>query len=113
MRLLFPAGQHHVSVHRHLVDSTMCQARSMRNARDIRDQLLGLMERVEVEMLSDANNFENIKKAITSGYFYNTAQMQRDGSYRTVKSRQIVHMHPKSGLKEVPSIWTSQTALMC
>lgn len=73
----------------------------MRNARDIRDQLLGLMERVEVEMLSDANNFDNIKKAITSGYFYNTAQMQRDGSYRTVKSRQIVHMHPKSGLKEV------------
>lgn len=73
----------------------------MRNARDIRDQLLGLMERVEVEMLSDTNNFEGIRKAIASGFFYNTANLQRDGSYRTVKSRQVVHMHPKSGLKEV------------
>jgi hypothetical protein len=32
------------------------QHRSMKRARDIRDQLAGLMERVEVEMASDPNN---------------------------------------------------------
>ena len=32
------------------------QHRSMKRARDIRDQLVGLMERVEVDMASDPNN---------------------------------------------------------
>lgn len=32
------------------------QHKSMKRARDIRDQLAGLMERVEIEMSSDPNN---------------------------------------------------------
>ncbi len=32
------------------------QLRSMKRARDIRDQLVGLMERVEIEMVSDSSN---------------------------------------------------------
>ena len=34
------------------------QARSMKRARDIRDQLVGLMERVEIEMVSDSSNLD-------------------------------------------------------
>ena len=75
----------------------------MRRARDIRDQLLGLLERVEIELVSDRNNLENIKKCITSGFFYNTAKLQKNGSYRTVKNPQTVSIHPSSGLaKELP-----------
>jgi pre-mRNA-splicing factor ATP-dependent RNA helicase DHX16 len=32
------------------------QLRSMKRARDIRDQLVGLMERVEIDMVSDPGN---------------------------------------------------------
>lgn len=32
------------------------QLRSMKRARDIRDQLVNLMERVEIELVSDAEN---------------------------------------------------------
>lgn len=39
----------------------------MKRARDIRDQLEGLLERVEIEITSCPNDFEAIKKAITSG----------------------------------------------
>eukprot|EP00210_Caulerpa_lentillifera_P006915 g6612.t1 len=81
------------------------QARSMRTARDVRDQLVGLMERVEVEMCSNISDHDAIRKAITSGFFYHTANLQKEGSYKTVKSRQTVHIHPSSGLKEVLPRW--------
>ncbi len=41
------------------------------------------------------------RQAITSGFFYNAAQLQKNGNYRTVKNPQTVHMHPSSGLAEV------------
>lgn len=39
----------------------------MKRARDIRDQLEGLLERVEIEVCSNASDLDAIKKAITSG----------------------------------------------
>lgn len=39
----------------------------MKRARDIRDQLEGLLERVEIEVTSNLNDLDAIKKAITSG----------------------------------------------
>jgi pre-mRNA-splicing factor ATP-dependent RNA helicase DHX16 len=48
----------------------------MKRARDIRDQLMGLMERVEIEMVSDAGNVDSIRKAVTAGFFYHTARLQ-------------------------------------
>ena len=41
----------------------------MKRARDIRDQLEGLLERVEIESSSNPNELDNIRKAITSGMF--------------------------------------------
>ena len=80
----------------------MClQPRSMKRARDIREQLLGLMERTEVELTSDPGNHEAIKKALAAGFFYHTATLQKTGAYRTVKAPQTVHIHPSSGLQEV------------
>lgn len=34
-------------------------------------------------------NAEAIRKAITSGFFYHTASLQKNGSYRTVKNPQV------------------------
>ncbi|KAG6372887.1 pre-mRNA splicing factor [Boletus reticuloceps] len=77
------------------------QFKSLSRARDIRDQLAGLCERVEVVVKSNpnSNDITPIQKAITSGYFYNTAQLQRSGdSYRTLKTNQTVYIHPSSSL---------------
>jgi pre-mRNA-splicing factor ATP-dependent RNA helicase DHX16 len=73
----------------------------MKRARDIRDQLLGLMERVEIELSSNLGDHDAIKKAIAAGYFYHTARLQKNGTYKTVKNPQTVHVHPSSGLAEV------------
>lgn len=39
----------------------------MKRARDVRDQLEGLLERVEIELTSNENDLDAIRKAITSG----------------------------------------------
>ncbi|KAI4343938.1 hypothetical protein L6164_011226 [Bauhinia variegata] len=81
------------------------QVRSMKRARDIRDQLASLLERVEIELTSNENDLDTIKKSITSGYFPHSARLQKNGSYRTVKHPQTVHIHPSSGLAQVLPRW--------
>ncbi|KAG0002190.1 hypothetical protein BGZ79_003441 [Entomortierella chlamydospora] len=84
------------------------QHRSMSRARDIRDQMVGLMERTEVAMVSNPNPSDTapIRRAITSGFFYNAAKLNRSGdSYRTVKSNQTVVIHPSSSLYQSKPKW--------
>ncbi|XP_067830119.1 pre-mRNA-splicing factor ATP-dependent RNA helicase DHX16 isoform X2 [Heptranchias perlo] len=80
------------------------QFRSMRRARDVREQLEGLMERIEVEMKSAAGDNVLIRKAITAGFFYHTARLTRTG-YKTVKHQQTVYVHPNSSLFEEQPRW--------
>lgn len=75
------------------------QVRSMRKARDIREQLEGLCERVEIDMsISSPEDQDATLKAITSGFFYNTAKLGKSGDYQTVKQKRTVYIHPSSVL---------------
>ncbi|XP_010538374.1 PREDICTED: pre-mRNA-splicing factor ATP-dependent RNA helicase DEAH1-like [Tarenaya hassleriana] len=81
------------------------QVRSMKRARDIRDQLEGLLERVEIELTANLNDYDSIKKSIVAGFFPHSAKLQKNGSYRTVKHPQTVYIHPTSGLSQVLPRW--------
>ena len=83
------------------------QQRSLTRARDVRDQLAKLCDRVEVSIsTSGSSNLMPIQKAITAGFFPNAARLQRGGdSYRTVKNGQTVYLHPSSTLFEVNPKW--------
>lgn len=61
----------------------------MKRARDVREQLAGLMDRVEIEMVSSISEDANIRKAITAGYFYHIAKFSKGGNYKTVKHNQV------------------------
>lgn len=80
------------------------QQRSLTRARDVRDQLARLCERVEVDASSTAGGASNIvpiQKALVAGFFPNAARLQRSGdSYRTVKTGMVVYLHPSSVLAE-------------
>ena len=78
------------------------QQRSLTRARDVRDQLAKLCERVEVTISScGAADLVPIQKAITAGFFPNAARLQRGGdSYRTVKNNNTVYVHPSSVLMD-------------
>lgn len=80
------------------------QFRSMRRARDVREQLEGLLERVEVGLSSCQGDYIRVRKAVTAGYFYHTARLTRSG-YRTVKQQQTVFIHPNSSLFEEQPRW--------
>ncbi|WKX96592.1 hypothetical protein Q1695_012769 [Nippostrongylus brasiliensis] len=80
------------------------QHRTMKKARDIRDQLEGLLERVEIEPKSSTCTIA-IRKAITAGYFYNCSKLDNSGHYKTVKHKHTVHVHPNSCLFEELPRW--------
>jgi pre-mRNA-splicing factor ATP-dependent RNA helicase DHX16 len=87
----------------------------MKRARDIKDQLIELCKRVEIdygdESLStvDDDVFTNVRKAIAAGFFYNTAKLQeKSGSYKLLKSKQgssTVQIHPNSCFFEQLPRW--------
>ncbi|KAK7575545.1 hypothetical protein V9T40_011831 [Parthenolecanium corni] len=81
------------------------QYRSMKRARDVRDQLVNLLGRVEVDLVSNISDNVNIRKAITAGFFYHVAKLSKGGSYKTVKHNQTVEIHPSSSLREALPRW--------
>lgn len=44
-------------------------------------------------------------QAITAGYFYHTARLDKGGNYRTVKHHQTVMVHPNSSMYEDRPKW--------
>ena len=78
------------------------QQRALTRARDVRDQLARLCDRVEVTISScGPNDIPTISRAVTSGFFPNAARLQKGGdSYRTVKNAQTVYTHPSSTVFE-------------
>ena len=73
------------------------QVKTMGKARDIRDQLERLCERVEVDStVSNPAEQDSILKSITSGFFYNTAKLGKSGEYQTVKQKRTVYIHPST-----------------
>lgn len=85
------------------------QVRGMKRARDIRDQLEGLCQRVEIDSTVSCNDDEmdQVMKSVTSGFFYNIAKLGRTGEYQTVKQKKTVYIHPGSVLakEENPPGW--------
>ncbi|XP_025072805.1 pre-mRNA-splicing factor ATP-dependent RNA helicase DHX16 [Alligator sinensis] len=115
MNFFLPGGDHLVllNVYTQWVESgysmqwcyeNFIQFRSMKRARDVREQLEGLMERIEVDITSSEGDYVPIRKAITAGFFYHTARLTRTG-YKTVKHQQTVFIHPNSCLFEEQPRW--------
>ena len=74
------------------------QYRSMKRARDIRDQVSALVEQLDLETSSDPHNIDNIRKAVAAGYFQNSAKLNKSGNYTTIRTPHTVTIHPHSCL---------------
>ncbi|CAM0872926.1 unnamed protein product [Alopecurus aequalis] len=92
-------------------DPTWCyenfvNARAMKSADNVRQQLVRIMTRFNLKMCStDFNSREyyvNIRKAMLSGYFMQVAHLERTGHYLTVKDNQVVHLHPSNCMDHKP-----------
>lgn len=78
--------------------------RSLQSADNVRMQLLRIMEREELEMVStpfeDKKYYENIRRALCAGFFMQVAKKEAQGKsvYMTIKDNQNVLLHPSTVL---------------
>jgi pre-mRNA-splicing factor ATP-dependent RNA helicase DHX15/PRP43 len=78
--------------------------RSLQSADNVRKQLLRIMEREEIEMVStpfdDKKYYENIRRALCAGFFMQVAKKDAQGKsvYTTIKDNQSVLLHPSTVL---------------
>jgi len=74
------------------------QARSMRRAQDVRKQLVTIMDRYRLLLVSSGKNYKIICKAITAGFFMNAAKKDPQEGYRTLVDQNPVYIHPSSAV---------------
>ncbi|XP_059470010.1 ATP-dependent RNA helicase DHX8 [Neocloeon triangulifer] len=74
------------------------QIRTLKRAQDVRKQLLGIMDRHKLDVVSCGKNTVNVQKAICSGFFRNAAKKDPQEGYRTLVDSQVVFIHPSSSL---------------
>ncbi|KAH9282818.1 ATP-dependent RNA helicase DHX8 [Echinococcus granulosus] len=74
------------------------QARTLKRAQDVRKQLLGIMDRHKLAVLSCGKKTALVQKAILSGFFRNAAKKDPQEGYRTLVDQQVVYIHPSSSL---------------
>jgi pre-mRNA-splicing factor ATP-dependent RNA helicase DHX15/PRP43 len=83
-------------------------ARSLSQADNVRAQLLRVMERLEIGLVSktyadQTRHYMDIRRALVCGYFMQIAHKEGEkGSYLTVKDNQVVSLHPSCGLETQP-----------
>ena len=56
------------------------------------------MKRMEIKLTTCHGDSVAIRKAVTAGFFYHVAAFSKEGHYKTLKHKQIVHIHPSSGM---------------
>ncbi|CAI2325177.1 unnamed protein product [Caenorhabditis sp. 36 PRJEB53466] len=81
------------------------QVRSMKRAQDIRKQLLGIMDRHKLLMISCGRDVSRVQKAICSGFFRNAAKRDPQEGYRTLTDGQNVYIHPSSACFQHQPEW--------
>ncbi|KAH9013622.1 P-loop containing nucleoside triphosphate hydrolase protein [Lactarius deliciosus] len=83
-------------------------ARSLAQADNVRSQLLRIMERLEIDVVTKSyedqtRHYMNIRKALVCGFFMQVAHKEGEkGSYITIKDNQAVSLHPSCGLDTQP-----------
>ncbi|KDP42854.1 hypothetical protein JCGZ_23796 [Jatropha curcas] len=81
------------------------QAQSLRRAKDVRKQLLTIMDRYNLDIVSAGANVMKITKAIAAGFFFHTAKKDPQGGYRTLINNQTFYIHPSSALYSRQPNW--------
>ena len=74
------------------------QARQMRRAQDVRQQLVSIMERYHHKIVSCGRNTTKVRQALCTGFFRNSARKDPHEGYKTLTEGTPVYMHPNSAL---------------
>lgn len=81
------------------------QTRSLKRAQDVRKQLVMIMDRFNLDIISAGANYVKIRKAIVSGFYVHAAKKDPQEGYRTLVDGQQVFIHPSSSLFHTQPEW--------
>jgi pre-mRNA-splicing factor ATP-dependent RNA helicase DHX38/PRP16 len=73
-------------------------SKSLRRAKEVRDQLLDIMKMQNMEMISCGTDWDVIRKCICSGYYHQAAKVKGIGEYINLRTSVTVQLHPTSAL---------------
>jgi len=74
------------------------QVRSLKKAQDVRQQLLGIMDRYKQDIVSCGKSFVRVQKCICAGFFGHAAKKDPQEGYKTLVEGTPVYIHPSSAL---------------
>lgn len=72
--------------------------KSLRRAKEIRDQLLDIMKMQQMNLVSCGTDWDLIRKCICSGYYHQAAKVKGIGEYINLRTSVTVQLHPTSAL---------------
>lgn len=72
--------------------------KSLRRAKEIREQLLDIMKMQRMSMISCGTDWDTIRKCICSGYYHQAAKVKGIGEYVNLRTSVTVQLHPTSAL---------------
>lgn len=78
------------------------QARALKRAQDVRNQLISILDRFRLPVISCGEmrqkDYNKIRKAICAGFFFHAAKKDPNEGYKTLCDNQQVFIHPSSSL---------------
>ncbi|KFY56956.1 hypothetical protein V497_05871 [Pseudogymnoascus sp. VKM F-4516 (FW-969)] len=81
------------------------QARSMKRAKDVRDQLANIMTRYRHAVASCGRDTARVRRALCAGFFRNAARKDPTEGYKTLIEGTPVSLHPSSALFGKQAEW--------
>jgi ATP-dependent RNA helicase DHX8/PRP22 len=81
------------------------QVRSIKRAQDVRKQLVAIMDRYKMDIVSAGKNMNRVRKCIVAGFFSNAAKRDPTEGYKTMVDSQPVFIHPSSALFQKNPEW--------
>merc|ERR1711939_248523 len=79
------------------------QKRQIARGRDVRQQLVSIMERYKHQIVSCGRNTVKVRQALCAGFFRNSARKDPQEGYKTLIEGTPVYMHPSSALFGKPA----------
>lgn len=81
------------------------QHRAMKRTKDVREQLVRIMERHRHPIVSCGRDTHQVRKALCAGFFRNAARKDPQEGYKTLIEGTPVHLHPSSALFGKQAEW--------
>jgi len=79
--------------------------KSMQAALQIHKQLVKYMKKYKIPIVASDDDPEAIMKCVVTGFFDKVAQRQPDGSYRSIRGKEKLYLHPHSVMNAIFPDW--------